>query len=125
MIVKFKRMIKSYLYQTRSLQKLAFGCLNLQADTAKKKILNKKKKKVRSAIKVGFIVQMPEVWDKIAPVYEKMVKDKRFAAWLIIVPKYDFVQKTEGDYGEECEYFLKKYPDCNYIIYDKLGRISA
>ena len=119
MTVEIKRKLKSIINRTSLLQKLVFWYLNHQADIAKRNILRRKREKANSTIKVGFIVQMPEVWDKEAPVYERMITDKRFDAWLIVVPKYDFIQKKDGDLGEECEYFLKKYPCCNYILHDK------
>ena len=33
-------------------------------------------------IKVAFVSQMPEVWDKQAPVYERMAADDRFDVWI-------------------------------------------
>ena len=117
--VEIKGKIKTILNRTPLIQKLAFWFLNQQADIAKQNIIKKKRKKSNSTIKVGFIVQMPEVWDKEAPLYEEMVADKKFDPWLIIVPKYDFIWRKEGDCGQECEYFLNKYPYCNYIIYRK------
>lgn len=68
MTVEIKRKLKSIINQTSLLQKLAFWYLNHQADIAKRNILRRKREKANSTIKVGFIVQMPEVWDKEAPV---------------------------------------------------------
>lgn len=56
-------------------------------------------------IRVAFIVQMPEVWDKEAPVYEAMLDDDSFEPWLVIVPHFDFEKKRLGDYGSERGYF--------------------
>ena len=55
----------------------------------KSRTYQKKKKNKNNKIKVGFLVQMAEIWDKEAPVYEKMVSDNRFDVYLIIVPHYD------------------------------------
>ncbi len=60
-------------------------------------------------IKVGFIVQMPEIWDKEAPVFEKMCGDDRFDAFLIVVPSYDFVKSETRGYGSELDFFSRKY----------------
>ncbi len=68
------------------------------SDSKKKKkyILNNKRNKKNQQIKVGFIVQMPEIWDKEAPLFEAMVDDGRFDACLIIVPHYDFANSRLG-----------------------------
>ncbi len=60
-------------------------------------------------VRVAFIVQMPEVWDKEAPVFEAMLEDYRFAPRLIVVPSYDMVSGNIGAYGSELEFFLSKY----------------
>lgn len=60
-------------------------------------------------IKVGFIAQMPEVWDKEAPVFEKMMQDNRFRPYLIIVePEHKGTSTTK-------EFFSNKY-SAEYII---------
>ena len=46
-------------------------------------------KPVNSVLKVGFIVQMPEIWHTEKSVYELMCGDSRFEPWLIIVPELD------------------------------------
>ena len=67
------------------------------------------------AIKVAFIVQMPEVWDKEAPLFEAMAVDRRFDPKLIVVPSYNMVSRTFNEYGTELVFFLSKYKD-NYVI---------
>ena len=62
-------------------------------------------KTVSGKIKVGFLVQMPQVWDKQETVYRRMAADADFEPWLIVVPEYDFVNKTIGDYGPVLEFF--------------------
>lgn len=63
-----------------------------------------------SKIRIGFIVQMPEVWDKEAPLLEALINDERFEVTLLVVPEYDLVAgkvKTEYD----SLYFFEKYPE--------------
>ena len=88
------------------------------AKSKKKKdiILRKKRTKERSNIKIGFIVQMPEVWDKEAPLFEALIKDNRFDVYLIIVPHYDFSISKLSQYGAEKQYFTKKYPDVKTVL---------
>ena len=70
----------------------------------------KKKRKVDSVIRVAFLVQMPEVWDKEEPVYDALKNNPKFVTKLIGVPAYNAVKKAiERKY--EDNYFLKKYPD--------------
>lgn len=78
---------------------------------AKEKILSIKRNMTRDKVKVGFIVQMPEIWDKEAPVFEALLRDDRFDACLIVVPHYDYSKDKLCSYGDELEYFRNKYPD--------------
>ena len=88
----------------------------IDAAKKKEKICREKREKQRTVIKIGFIVQMPEVWDKEAPLFEALLKDERFIACLIIVPHYDFANSKLGQYGEEKKYFIEKYPDANIVL---------
>lgn len=72
-------------------------------------------------IKVGFVVQMPEVWNKQAPVYEEMVRDPRFDPWLIVVPSYNLTTRRREGYGAELAYFRKSYPDGQILTNVDLG----
>lgn len=68
----------------------------------------KKKHDKNRKIRVAFIAQMPEVWDKEEPVYEAMIRDSRFKVQLIVVPPYNLVEKKVGiDYTNN--YFMDKY----------------
>ena len=58
-------------------------------------------------IKVGFIVQMPELWDKQESVFKLMLANKNFDPWLIIVPAYDCENSKISDYCEEKAFFSK------------------
>lgn len=61
-------------------------------------------------IKVAFLAQMPEVWDKEIDICETMMKNDRFQVDVIVIPSYDGAKK------ELCKeydnpYFFEKYPD--------------
>ena len=75
---------------------------------AKENILTLKRNLPRDKIKVSFIVQMPEIWDKEAPVFEALLRDDRFDACLIVVPHYDYSKDKLCSYGDELEYFRNK-----------------
>ena len=49
-----------------------------------------------SKIRIGFIVQMPEVWDKEAPLLEALINDERFEVTLLVVPEYDLSIMKKG-----------------------------
>lgn len=67
-------------------------------------------------IKVGFLAQMPEIWDKQQSVYEAMAQDERFEPWLIVVPGYDLKTDSAEKYGDELEYFLDQCADGKHIL---------
>lgn len=95
----------------------------------------KKRRHCKNTIKVFFISQMPEVWDKQAGVFENMIEDKRFSVRILCVPKYDFVRKclTNDDednfnflknrYGEKFIIRYLEHPDyikkADYVFYDR------
>ncbi|MBQ9608462.1 MAG: CDP-glycerol glycerophosphotransferase family protein [Lachnospiraceae bacterium] len=82
----------------------------------KKHLDSLEERKKTLPIKVAYVVQMPEVWDKQQPVYEAMAKDERFDVSFIIVPKYDFQNNKIGEYGRERKFFHKKYPDAKFLL---------
>lgn len=67
-------------------------------------------------IKVGFIVQMPEIWSKQKSVYEHMCHSDLFDPWMIIVPKYDFQNDRLGGYGDERKFFHSECKNGKFII---------
>lgn len=73
----------------------------------------RKKQHANSKIKVAFIAQMPEIWDKESPIYEAMLADQEFDPVLVAIPPcYDPENSTiNTEYGES-NYFLEKYPSC-------------
>lgn len=61
-------------------------------------------------MKVGFIVQMTEIWDKQEPVFEYMKQNPNIDTSLIVVPPYDFENNAvTKDYSDN--YFINNYPD--------------
>ncbi len=84
----------------------------------KKHVILDKKQNNGGKIKVGFIVQVPEIWDKEAPLYEAMLRDERFDAYLIIVPHYNIVMSKLEQYGAEKIFFTEKYSDSKVVLMD-------
>lgn len=71
-------------------------------------------------IKVAFLVQMPEVWDKQAPVYEAMLNDDRFDPQIIVFPSFNRVRNDFDEYGQELAYFVSLYPNEKIVkAYDR------
>lgn len=68
------------------------------------------KKPHNGVIRVAFIAQMAEIWDKEEPVYEAMVNDDLFAVDMIVIPPYDQV-KEAVDHSYDNNYFLDRYPE--------------
>lgn len=81
----------------------------------------RRKKSAKGPIKVGFVVQMPEFWNKEAPVYERMTEDPRFDPWLIVVPAALLSRKECGEYGAELAFFQEKYPDAKMLTTAELS----
>lgn len=67
-------------------------------------------------IKVGFIVQMAELWSKQKSVYEHMCHMDLFDPWMIIVPKYDIQNGCIGEYGDEREFFRSECLNGQLVI---------
>lgn len=69
-----------------------------------------RKNPVKSKPRVGFLVQMPEVWDKELDVYNELKSRESVDVVMIVVPPFDIkFQKLESGY--EDNYFIKEYPD--------------
>ena len=75
-----------------------------------------KKKSTSSKIKVAFLVQMPEIWDKTASVYERMSEDDRFETIMVIIPAYDFTKDAISEYGDELDFFKKAAKSNSYLL---------
>ena len=69
-----------------------------------------RRKKHVGKIRVGFIVQMPEIWDKEEEIFDRMRIDKRFHVQMFVCPSYDFVNKTVKHKYDDT-FFFDKYHD--------------
>lgn len=89
-------------------KKRAYNCL---------KKLSQKKSVADRPIRVGFIVQMPEIWDKEYPVYRAMVEHKDFAPYLIVEQNRPyFAQFVAGDNIIEKNESIK---GLDYVFYQR------
>lgn len=61
-------------------------------------------------IRVTFIVQMAEVWDKERPLFNNLIGDDRFSVTMLVVPAFDFVNSKVLSYYDS-DYFFKEYPE--------------
>lgn len=74
-----------------------------------------KQKHNNTVIKVGFIVQVPEIWDKEVDIFEEMNCRDNFETILLVVAPFDFKNWTcKADYKDN--YFLKKYDNTLKVI---------
>jgi hypothetical protein len=89
---------------------------------AKRKLhlLDRKQNGADKQIKVGFITQEPSMWNKQAPLYERMVEDPRFDPWLIVVPAYSNITHRRTQYGAELDFFQNAYPTGNILTANEL-----
>ena len=82
---------------------------------------SRKKTGLRNPIRVGFLAQTPEVWDKQMSLFEYMQKDPRFEPQLIYVPHMDYVQYVRNEASEvnpeEKAFYEKLYGPENVISY--------
>lgn len=93
-LVKKLRLLKSRLLDLRSYHYLS----------------KNSKKKAENKLRIGFIVQMPEIWDKELDVYEEMKSRENIEVVLLVVPMFDFsLDKQDVSYQDN--YFIKNYPD--------------
>ena len=75
-----------------------------------------KKVPANRPIKVGFIVQMPEIWDKEYPVYRAMLDNKDFEPYLIVEQNMDYFSGFAADGNA-----IDAYKDGKLIDIKKLG----
>lgn len=75
---------------------------------------NKKREKNKDIIKVGFCAEMPAVWDKVAPVFEFMLNDKRFEVKLVFAKTIN--TKSEEEFVNIKKFFIERYPNVEYIV---------
>ena len=107
-----KRAVKlPYVYTKESLADM----------NAAKYIKKNLEKKIGKKVKVGFIVQMPAVWDKEVDVYNEMKKRDNIETFLLVVPPYDFANK-KFNFSYENNYFIENYPEAIKAI-DPSGKV--
>ncbi len=88
---------------------------------SKLKQLAQPQKKTDRKIKVVFIVQLLEIWDKQCDIFEEMRRRSDIDVKLLVVPKFDFVKKQiVNDYTDN--YFLKTYPQEAVRALDENGK---
>ena len=71
-------------------------------------------------IKVVFIVQMAEIWDKEIDVYKELKSRGNVEMVMLVVPEYDFAHKRLSN-NYEGNYFLKNYPEAIRVL-DSYGK---
>lgn len=108
----------------RALRKVFYigknACLDARAYL---RLLRLKDKTCGNKIRVGFIVQMAEVWDKQIAVYEELVKRDNTEVFMFVVPPYDIEKKVVmNDY--ENNYFLNNYPCAVKAVEAQTGAID-
>lgn len=68
------------------------------------------KKNNHEKIRVGFIVQMSEIWDKQIDVYNEMKNNPLFEVFMFVVPKYDITERrVEINYDNN--FFIDNYKE--------------
>ena len=67
-----------------------------------------------NTIRVAFIAYEPGMWDKQAPVYNKMLLNDNFDPYIIVVPDLSISKEATQ---EKINFFLNNYP--NTILYDE------
>lgn len=77
-------------------------------------------------LKVAFIFQLPEIWEKLSPVFEEMVNDKRFDPYIIVVPQYDYVlNQVPHSYSVEYLYVSDLYDSKRILKYYEEDSVSV
>lgn len=103
--------IKALYYPYKFVKCVIMNTQNSFQEAKVRRLLrNIKQKSTSSVIKVGFIVQMPNLWDKLINVYKSMESNENFEVTIIVVPSYNFAIGTLEKYDED-NYFLSKYPN--------------
>lgn len=81
-------------------------CVDLILDYRSYQILKmQKKNENKKEIKVLFICQMPQLWDKLSGIYEKMLEIDVFSPYILAVPENIYDKSSNFCY----EYFSRKY----------------
>lgn len=72
----------------------------------------------KEKIRVGFLVQLPEVWDKQNNIYMEMKKREDIETLLLVAPPYDYAKKKIV-FNYEGNYYLNNYDDAVKIVDDE------
>ena len=88
--------------------KIIFSHIN-RVKVARKKLknVNKKTHDKNQKWKIGFIVQMPEIWDKIEDVYNELCRRSNTEVYLVVVPSFNLKNNSLNPYGYELDFFTK------------------
>lgn len=76
-------------------------------------------------IKVGFLTQVPECWQKTEPIFKEMIKREEFEVYVIQVPPFDIIKNKVGDYSKENEYFENLVDKKHTIKYEDFDLSSV
>lgn len=108
-LTKAKKVLaKCYLY--RLARDLYHSVADIPKDLSARRVLAEAKGRTTAShtIRVGFVVQMANIWDKQVSVFEYMDQSEKFETFMFVVPPYDFVTDELSDYGDN--YFVNNYP---------------
>ena len=118
---KYKKMIKNSIPRSTKIKirkALDFVPSNFDNYICNKRYNRLSTIKPGEIIRVGFIAQMPQVWDKQMQLFDALASDERFTPVIIVVPEYDFTNKhVNKEYKDN--YFLKNYSDYCVKAYDE------
>lgn len=74
-------------------------------------------KRKTGAVRVGFIVQLPSIWDKQVDIYEELKKNSAAETFMFVVPPFEWATgNVNVDYTDN--YFVKKYPEAIKVYND-------
>lgn len=73
------------------------------------------KKPNHKPIRIGFIVQMPAIWDKQIDIYDEFLKKDNVDVFMFVVPKYN-LENNDIDHEYGNNYFLNKYPNAIKVL---------
>lgn len=80
-------------------------------------------KRKTGAVRVGFIVQLPSIWDKQVDIYEELKKNSAAETFMFVVPPFEWdTGKVSVDYTDN--YFVKKYPEAIKVYNDNKALLN-
>lgn len=105
--------------------KLSSKFINLDPLVTKIKVALIRRKKKKGPIRIGFIVQMPAIWDKTEIVYNRFSKLQYCETTMVVVPHYDLIAKnTKNDYSNYDFYQKKCHGTIIKAVDDNLNTID-